>query len=125
MTEFQAAMGRVQLKRLQGFIERRRDIAAEYGKAFAPLPLGLPAGAEHVFFRYVLRTKQLEALAAHLSDRNVEAKRPVYRPLHHYVGGDCPASESAHNECLSIPIFPALASQEVENVIYSVQSFFE
>ena len=124
MTEFQAAVGRVQLTRLPGFIARRREIAARYTEAFAGLPLGLPDATGHVFFRYVLRTARREALGAHLVAGGVEAKRPVYRPLHHYTGDTCDSAETAHDECLSIPIYPALTSQEAGNVIYSVQSFF-
>lgn len=125
MTDFQAAMGRVQLKRLPEFIKRRRQVAAQYAQAFADLPLDVPDPEGHVFFRYVLRTPQRDALQTHLAARGVEAKRPVHRPLHHYTGETCASAEMAHNECLSIPIYPALTSQEVGNVIYSVQSFFE
>lgn len=124
MTDFQAAMGRVQLKRLQGFVERRRAIAKQYSEAFASLPLRLPKAEGHVFFRYVVAAPQRDVLEKFLLQQGIEAKRPVYRPAHHYVGGNIPNSEKAHLECLSIPIYPALTSQEVEYVIESVLKFF-
>ena len=124
MTDFQAALGRVQLSRLPEFVARRSVIAACYQDALADLPLRLPNPEGHVFFRYVMATEQRDALAAHLLERGVEAKRPVYRPAHHYLGGQFPGAERAHQQCLSIPIYPSLVEADVERVIESVRSFF-
>ena len=106
MTEVQGAMGREQLKKLPGFIERRRAIAARYHEAFQDTPLTLPDPEGHVFFRYVVATPQRNALQVFLDENGIEAKRPVYQPAHHYLGGDCPNAETAHNTCLSLPIYP-------------------
>ena len=125
MTDFQAAMGRVQLKRLPSFLERRRSIALEYDAAFRGLPLRLPDPGQPVFFRYVTATPHREALEANLKVHGVEAKRPVHRPAHHYLGGEFPRSEQAHRECLSLPIYPALLDGEVKHVIESVRRFFD
>jgi len=124
MTDFQAAMGRVQLGKLPGFVALRRAIAARYQAAFMDLPLRLPKLEGHVFFRYVVATPDRDALEAHLAQCGVEAKRPVYRPAHHYLGGACPGSERAHRECLSLPLYPALLETELDRVIDSIQSFF-
>lgn len=125
MTDIQAAIGRVQLERLPGFLTRRRLLARRYSDAFAGLPLRLPAMTEdHVFFRYVVATDRRDALEAHLRARGVEAKRPVYRPAHHYLGGAYPRSEQAHRECLSLPLYPALVDEAAIRVIESVRSFF-
>lgn len=124
MTDFQAALGRVQLKRLPEFIERRQTVAQRYTSAFAELPIHLPNPNGHVFFRYVIATEQREALERHLSALGIEAKRPIYRPAHHYLGGSYPHSERAHHENLSIPIYPAMTSQECEFVIQSVLKFW-
>ncbi len=125
MTDFQAAMGRVQLKRLPEFIRRRREIAQVYVEAFQALPLRLPQHENHVFYRYVVATARRDALEAYLQDHGVDAKRPVYRPLHQLLGGECPRAEIAHHECLSIPIYPALTSQEIRNVVDWVVKFHE
>ena len=130
MTDLQAAMGRVQLKRLPRFIERRREIAARYTAAFQELPMRLPGGEGHVYFRYVVALEQRDALAQWLSRRGIEAKRPVYRPAHHYEAeGVCsgePLAESdkAHRQALSLPLYPALDDAQVDYVIESVCSFF-
>lgn len=124
LTDFQAALGRVQLMRLPQFLEQRREIASQYAEAFADLPLRLPHSDGHVFFRYVVATDQRDALAAHLAEHGVEAKPPVYRPAHHYVGGVFPRAERAHRQCLSLPIYPSLVEADATRVIESVQAFF-
>ena len=124
LTEVQAAMGRVQLKRLPGFIARRREIAARYTEAFRGLPIALPSGADHVYYRYVVRASGRAALEAHLCAKGVEAKRPVYKPVHHHLAANCPESERAHAEAVSIPVHPMLTDEDVQFVIDSLSSHF-
>ena len=125
MTDMQAAIGRVQLRRLPEFIARRRAIAAAYTDGFQGLPLDLPAAAGHVFFRYVVATEHREALAAHLAGCGIDAKRPVFRPAHHYFGGDYPGAEQAHRRALSLPIYPSLVEEDVRHVLESARRFFD
>jgi perosamine synthetase len=125
MTDLQAAIGRVQLRRLPGFIARRKELAQRYTEAFSALPLRLPEGRDHIYFRYAPATPQREALAKHLAERGVDAKRPVYRPIHLDFGGVCPRADAAHDQVLSLPCYPALTDEESEYVIESVQSFFD
>jgi dTDP-4-amino-4,6-dideoxygalactose transaminase len=124
MTEFQAVIGRVQLRRLMKFLERRREIADRYHEAFDFLPLRLPNPERHVFFRYVVGTGRRGGLEVHLRKHGIEAKRPVHCPMHHLLGGAFPKSQQAHEECLSLPIYPAMIEGEVAHVIESVQRFF-
>jgi dTDP-4-amino-4,6-dideoxygalactose transaminase len=124
MTDFQAALGRVQLTRLPEFIRRRREIAASYNDAFADLPMQVPAHDDHVYFRYVVALSDRDRLQAHLLDAGIEAKRPVHRPAHHFLGGDFPQADRAHRECLSLPIYPAMRGEDVRAVIDSVLRFF-
>lgn len=132
MTDFQAAMGRVQLRRLPEFIKRRQAIAEQYTCALKDLPVRLPEVPGHVFFRYVLATDRRKALETHLHQCDIEAKRPVYCPSHHYLKEKAsdialmfPKAERAHAECLSLPIYPALVDEQVAYVIESVRRFFE
>lgn len=124
MTEMQAAIGRVQLTRLPEFIARRKAMAEEYDEAFKNLPLALPKGVDHIYFRYVVRTAQREALESHLQSRKIEAKRPVFKPAHHYRPANCPESERAHVEAVSIPIHPAMNDADVRHVVRALTSYF-
>jgi dTDP-4-amino-4,6-dideoxygalactose transaminase len=125
MTDVQAAMGRVQLRRLPEFVARRRELAERYNDGLRGLPLGFQDPDRNIFFRYVLETDQRDALEAHLQEAGVDAKRPVYRPAHHYFGGEFPQAERAHRRCLSLPIYPSLDDTQVAHVIDSVRRFFE
>ena len=124
MTDVQAAIGRVQLTRLPEFLARRREIALRYQTAFRGLPVTLPNPDGHVFFRYVVATPHREALEAHLRADGIDAKRPVYRPAHHHLGGVFPNAERAHAECVSLPIYPSLVDADAGRVIDSLRRFF-
>jgi dTDP-4-amino-4,6-dideoxygalactose transaminase len=125
MTDMQAAMGRLQLKRLPEFLERRREIANHYHSSFSGLPMVLPNPDNHVFFRYVVLTPRRDQLQRFLSETGIEAKRPVHRPAHHFFGGDFPHSERAHREALSLPIYPKLLEAELGHVIESVRRYWD
>ncbi len=106
LTDLQAAVGRAQLAKLPSFIARRQAIAARYCEAFKDLPVRLPKPKDHVFFRYAIATADRDRLEAYLQDCGVEAKRPVYRPAHHYLGGEFPnpnARTASVYRCRSIP----------------------
>lgn len=124
MSDIEAAIGRVQLRRLPHFIERRSEIAAQYSDGFRGLPLLLPDPDGHVFYRYVISLDGRDLLERHLVKAGIDVKRPVFRPMHHFLGGQFPESERAHVSCLSLPIYPALTDDEVAHVIESVQRFF-
>lgn len=125
MTDIQAAIGRVQLETLPEFLVQRRSIAARYHEAFDQLPLDLPRRNDHVFFRYVVALDQRDALETRLQRLGIDAKRPVYRPAHRYLGGECPGADRAHRRCISLPIYPALGTSDVNRVIDAVVRFFD
>lgn len=130
LTELQAAMGLVQLDQLRGFLDRRAALAARYSAALADSGLGLPVvpeGRTHVFYRYVVRLAEaglhpVEGTIARLAARGIQCRRPVFRPLHQYLGLEgYPASEEAFATALSIPIYPSMTDREVERTIQAVR----
>lgn len=132
MTDFQAALGQVQLKRLPEFVKLRRAIADRYTQALGTLPLELPRTDGHVYFRYVIRTEQREALERGLNAAGIEAKRPVYKPAHQYFKNEggagavalldrYPGADSAHDRALSLPIHPFMDEIDVNYVIESIK----
>src|SRR4029077_20630885 len=72
--EIQAAALRVLLRRLDAMNDRRRALAARYGRGLAGLPLALPderEGARHVYHLYVVATPLRDEVAAFLKARGI------------------------------------------------------
>jgi len=124
MTDMQAAMGSVQLERLDDFVRRRRAIAKHYAWALRPLNIILPGerpGRTHAYFRYVMRTQRpVDQAITALEEHGVSARRPVFAPIHRLLGQDAsafPNSETAFESALSIPIYPGLTDDQVALVV--------
>jgi|CXWL01.1.fsa_nt_gi dTDP-4-amino-4,6-dideoxygalactose transaminase len=132
MTDLQAAVGVAQLNRLPELIARRVSLAREYREALAGasaiLP-AVPAGRSHVYYRFVIRIPQRESGSNELSEclgrlerQGVQCRKPVFRSLHRYLGIEgFPASEAAEREALSVPLYPALADEEVAHILIAMR----
>lgn len=120
MSDFQAALGISQLARLDKFIKTRIAIADYYNKRFDKLPVKLPAKAGNIYYRYVVRMgRDAAGFIASLERRGIEAKRPIFRPLHQYLGlpeADFPAAEKVFKESISLPVYPGLKESEKKKV---------
>ncbi len=123
MSDIQAALGLSQLQRLNSVLGRRKTIAEQYTRSFKALDLNLPPDdSGHIFFRYVLglNTNSLPWIQA-LAREGIGCDRPVYLPLHRQMQRkDCPISEKAWKNSLSIPIYPSLTGEAVTRVINAV-----
>ena len=120
MTDVHAAIGLVQLSRLQGFIHQRRKIAQRYHQAFEAFDLQLPPkDPGHIFFRYILKIKKGSApWISFFRKKGIECARPVNLPLHRYLNlRGYPITEAVWKNSLSIPIYPALTDPDVSRVI--------
>jgi len=131
MTELQAAIGLVQLGKLETITDRRRQVAAYYDETVAGERLYRPRAlpdAEHVFHQYTLRTRDgdrdglREALAGAGVTTGVYYPVPVHwQPTYHAMGEvSCPNAERAAADMLSIPVHHALTDAEVEHVAGAV-----
>jgi dTDP-4-amino-4,6-dideoxygalactose transaminase len=136
MTEIQAAIGSVQLKRLPGLLGRRAENARAYKDAFAALT-GLvlpvvPPGYTHAWHQYSVRvlSGKRDALAAHLDRAGVDTAVHYPQGLHQTglfpdaAHGDLRRCEAAAREVLSLPVHPGVAGPERSRVIGAVQSYF-
>ena len=120
MTDFQAALGEIQLARLDDFIKLRRKIARQYFKHFVPLNLKLPAtNAEHIYYRFVVDIQaDCTAFIRKLSENGVGCARPVFLPLHRQLNmKGYPVTEKTWETVVSIPIYPSLCTEEVKQII--------
>jgi dTDP-4-amino-4,6-dideoxygalactose transaminase len=119
LTDIAAALGLVQLGRLDAFLARRRAIAARYRVRLAGVACRLPVDdARHVYHRFIVRVaRPVEPLIAALADQGVVARRPVFRPLHRALGLDgYPEADRLWAETLSLPCYPSLGDDEVDCV---------
>jgi dTDP-4-amino-4,6-dideoxygalactose transaminase len=135
LDEIQAALLSVKLKRLPGYIARRRSIAARYGAGLSTLPLTLPVekpGAAHAFHLYVLRTDRRDELERHLSRQSVGVGRHYPFPVHCQPGlaagaripGRLAVTERISGQILSLPMFATMSDEQVDRVIAVVRDFF-
>ena len=128
MTDLEAALGIEQLKKLFAFIERRREIARRYHRAFMKeagwkVPVE-SAERPHVYFRYVARPPEPAKLwLKRFLSQGIDAKGPVFKPAHRYLGlpdRDFPGTAQAMQEAVSIPIYPSLTDSECRQICESV-----
>ena len=133
--EIQAAVGRVQLRRLPAFTQRRRQVAAWYGTTLDPNHLTLPPEApwaRSVYHLYVVRTPLRDALAEHLKQQGIATGLHYPTPAHLQPATlmlvprvALPVTERIVKEILSLPIHPSLTPEEVQYVAEQVNTFFE
>lgn len=125
MTDIQAAIGLVQLKKLPGMIKRRKEIAARYDEAFSGSDIVLPGGEfDHIYYRYVVKIdKDVSRAIGCVGKKDVMCERPVFKPLHRYLElrSGFRSTDEIYSKALSIPIYPSLAEEEQARVIETVK----
>lgn len=124
MTEIEAAIGLVQLTKLAGWTDRRREIATLYQSRLDPA-LGLPverSGARHVYHQFTIAPVDRERVRDAL--RAAEIGHDVYYPkaTHQqdpYLGPayDLPVTEEMVERVVSIPVRPDLTDEEIETIV--------
>jgi dTDP-4-amino-4,6-dideoxygalactose transaminase len=132
----QAAVLSAKLPHLAGWSASRRRNAAFYDAAFKDLPdVRTPVVRpenESIFNQYTIRVPRRDALQAFLKERGIGTAIYYPLPLHlqpcfAYLGyreGQCPESDRAAAEVLSLPIFPELSDSQLDEVAAGVRAFF-
>lgn len=128
LDELQAAIIRIKLPHLQSYIEKRRKNAEIYFKELAALPnITLPhepKNTKHTYNQFTLRSAHRAKLVDHLKANNIGAM--IYYPLalhlqkafDHlgYKKGDLPKTELVQTQVFSLPIYPELPFNEIQEV---------
>lgn len=128
-----SAIGLVQLGKLPGFIERRREVHERYDAELGALdwlalPPRLPERDVSSYYFYWLQLEEgmRDRLAAHLKERGVYTTFRYY-PLHlvplYGFEGSLPQAERAARETLCIPIHQGLSDDDVAKVVDEVKAF--
>jgi len=126
MTDLAAAMGIEQLKKLDAFIRRRRELAALYDRLLGPVPgVERPRMDRHggsIFYRYVVRVPadRRDRVRRYMAGEGVQCGMGVLHPLHRLLPGaaprPCPVSEEWADRSLSLPIYPLLTDSQARRV---------
>lgn len=132
----QAEVLSVKLAKLDGWNERRREVAAWYRDALSDLPdVVLPserAESEHVYHLFVIRTAQRDKLVQFLHGRDIGCIIHYPIPIHlqkayasaGWTLGDFPCAERAADEILSLPMGPSMTKEQVDYVAAAIHDCF-
>ncbi|GAB4140249.1 MAG: DegT/DnrJ/EryC1/StrS family aminotransferase [Cyanobacteria bacterium J069] len=139
----QAAILEVKLRHLETWNEQRRAIAARYTELLAPVPGVMPPhpvpGGKSVWHQYTIRLSPLpegtvggeyrDRVRQSMQQQGVSSMiyyplplhlQAVYKPLG-YGAGAFPVTEQVCHEVLSLPMFPELAPEQQEQVVYALK----
>jgi perosamine synthetase len=136
MTDMQAALGLVQLQRLDEMIARRRYLASRYSEALAQfdwlVPPVEPAGSRHNFQSYMVRLKEnapltRDQLMQEMLDRGISTRRgimAIHREMP-YSEERCtnrfPETDSVTSNCIILPLFHTMSEEDQDYVIDCVR----
>ena len=139
LTDFQCALGLSQLKKLDFFVKRRREIAAMYDKQLAGVDeIITPVereGCRHSYHLYVIRVQggrssgERDKLYSELQKRGIMVqlhyppvyRHPFYKKRYALGPSDFPQTEAYYRTALTLPIFPAMTDADVRRVIREVK----
>lgn len=140
MSEFNAALGLLQLKYLDHVLARRREIDAAYRQGLAGiagiecLPRQAEGRSNFAYFPILVKRGfplDRDALYRDLLERNIHARRyfyplisefPMYRGLPSAERENIPVAHAAADRILCLPIYPDLDATDLERIIDAIRS---
>lgn len=128
MTDVQAGLGISQLKRLDQFKKRRREIVDYYNKNLGIAHLIEKDFSNACFHLYPILVEEREKF--YFNARKAGLNLQVhYIPVHTqpyyqkqgYKWGDYPNAEEYYNHCVSLPLFPTLTDEDLEEIVKRIK----
>ncbi|MGL4174376.1 MAG: DegT/DnrJ/EryC1/StrS family aminotransferase [Actinomycetota bacterium] len=124
MTDIHAAIGRVQLTKIDGWTKQRQDNAAFLSAHLEGVTVPPVAdGAVHVYHQYTIRVPQdRDGFAAALREEHNIGSGMFYPIPNHrlpsfMVDVDLPQTELAAREALSLPVHPSLSQDDLDRIV--------
>lgn len=129
MTDIHAAIGRIQLKRLSGFTQRRIEIANFYNQNLSNVIIpSVPVGFKHVYHQYTVRIvdSDRDSFASELARRGVPTGVYYPKPVHLLPSfgtqDHLPATHKACSQVMSLPIHPGLSQRQIEKIVSTINN---
>ena len=137
MPEISAILGRHQIKQVEFFVQRRREIAQAYSCHLEKLGfikhIPAPDNVRHVYYKYItLIDEEYDAvgLMQFLRKNGIMADRDFYPPCHSqpiyrnsFNAGDFPNANELQRRLLLLPMHTQLTLSDVEKVIFFLKKF--
>ncbi|MPQ55384.1 DegT/DnrJ/EryC1/StrS aminotransferase family protein [Duganella sp. FT27W] len=134
LTDIAAAIGRAQLRKIEGFLARRQQMARRYTECLADLPLTLPpdapAGSQHAWHLYPVRLTadaplERDRLIEQLSEQGIGTsvhyiplhRQPYWRDRYQLRPEQFPHAEASYHAQLTLPLYTAMADAGQARVI--------
>jgi len=137
MDGLQAAILNAKLPHLPGWTAARRRVAARYDELLEEVGDVITPKTEpdrdHVYHLYVIRTENRDALREYLKQEGISTvlnypKALPFYPAYSYLGhrpGEFPTAYANQSRILSLPIYPEITEQAIDQVVCQINDFFQ